>query len=262
LASAEEGRPHPAASPIGRRNPRLQRLRRLSREGKERAAQRRYVIEGPTLVADAIAAGVELLEVYAEPDAAIPDGVDAIAVETGVLSSIVDAVTSQGIAALARIPAATLADVPTTASVLVAVAVADPGNAGTLLRSAEAAGFGAVLFTSGSADPFAPKCVRASAGSVFRVPVLKGGEAATVLDEVGGTGRRRIATRAHDAVALDEADLSGPVAVVVGNEAHGLPAVLDGHVDTWVSIPMAGRVESLNVAMAGTLLCYEVFRRG
>ena len=219
------------------------------------------MIEGPTLVADAAVAGVELLEVYAEPDAAIPDGLDVIAVEPGVLASVTDAVTSQGVAAVARIPAPALDDIPTAAPVLVAVAVADPGNAGTLLRSAEAAGFGAVLFTAGSVDPFAPKCVRASAGSVFRVPVLRGGEAATVLDEVGATGRRRVATRAHDAVALADADLSGPVAVVLGSEAHGLPAALDDHVDEWVSIPMAGRVESLNVAMAGTLLCYEVFRR-
>ena len=219
------------------------------------------MIEGPTLVADAVAAGVDLLEVYAEPDAVVPPGLDVIAVEAGVLATVTDAVTSQGVAAIARIAHVALTDIPTAAPVLVAVGIADPGNAGTLLRSAEAAGFGAVLFTSGSADPFAPKCVRASAGSVFRVPVLRGGEAATVLDEVGGTGRRRIAARAHDAVPLDDADLAGAVAVVVGSEAHGLPTGLDDHVDQWVSIPMAGRVESLNVARAGALLCYEVFRR-
>ena len=220
------------------------------------------MIEGPTLVADAVAAGVELLELYAEPGAAVPRGHEPMLVAPGTLAAVTDAVTSQGVAAVARLPQASLADVPAGAPVLVCVAVADPGNAGTLLRSAEGAGFGAVLFTSGSVDPFAPKCVRASAGSVFRVPVVRGGEAATVLDEVAGTGRRRIGTRATGAPSLVDADLTGPVAVVLGNEAHGLPSGLADHVDQWVSIPMAGRTESLNVAMAGTLLCYEVLRRG
>jgi TrmH family RNA methyltransferase len=97
---------------------------------------------------------------------------------------------------------------------------------------------------------------------VFRVPAIRGEEAATVLDEVGATGRRRIATRATGAPSFTDADLTGPVAIVLGNEAHGLPAGIDAHVDAWVSIPMAGRTESLNVAMAGTLLAYEVLRRG
>ena len=247
---------------LSRRNPRLQRLRKLSSESKARASERRYVIEGPTLVADAVAAGVELLEVYAEAGAPVPRGLDPMLVAPGALAAATDAVTSQGVAAVARLPDTSLVDVRADAPVLVCVRVADPGNAGTLLRSAEGAGFGAVLFTSGSVDPFAPKCVRASAGSVFRVPAIRGEEAATVLDEVAGTGRRRIGTRTNDAPPFTAADLRGPLAVVVGSEAHGLPADLDSDIDDWVSIPMAGRTESLNVAMAATLLCYEVLRRG
>ena len=213
-------------------------------------------------MADAVAAGVELLEVYAEPGAPVPAGVEPMMVAPGALATVTDAVTSQGVAAIARLPQARLADVAAAAPVLVCVGIADPGNAGTLLRSAEGAGFGAVLFTSGSVDPFAPKCVRASAGSVFRVTAVRGEEAATVLDEVAGTGRRRIGTRSSGAPPLTDADLRGPLAIVLGSEAHGLPDGLDAHVDDWVSIPMAGRTESLNVAMAGTLLCYEVLRRG
>jgi tRNA G18 (ribose-2'-O)-methylase SpoU len=82
-----------------------------------------------------------------------------------------------------------------------------------------------------------------------------------VLDEVRATGRERVGTRASDAPALAEAELAPDVALVLGNEAHGIPAALDGHLDGWVRIPMAGQVESLNVAMAGTLLCFEVARR-
>lgn len=248
--------------PLSRRNPRLQRLRRLSRDARARADEGAYLLEGPTLVRDAVAAGVELLEVFAEPDASVPAGLEATVVEPGALAAVTDAVTPQGIAAVVPLPRLRLADVAAASPVLVAVGIADPGNAGTLLRTAEAAGFGAVLFTSGSVDPFAPKCVRSSAGSILRVAVIRGGEAPSVLDEVAASGRRRIGTRADAPCSLFGADLRGPLAVVLGNEAHGLPASVDAHVDDWVSIPMAGGTESLNVAMAGTLLCYEVLRRG
>jgi len=209
-----------------------------------------------------VAAGADLAAVYAEPGAAVPRGVDPVLVAPGVLAGVTDAVTSQGVAAVARLPRATLADLPAGAPVLVCVALGDPGNAGTLLRSAEAAGFGGVVFTKGSVDPFAPKCVRSSAGSILRMAVVRGGEAATVLDDVPAGGRRRVATRAQRATPHTEADLAGGVALVLGNEAHGLAPELDGHVDDWVSIAMAGPTESLNVAMAGTLLCFEVLRRG
>lgn len=247
---------------LSRRNPRLQRLRRLCTDARFRRSERAFVIEGPTLVADAVQAGASLLEVYAEPGRNVPDGVEAIAVEHGALAAVTDAVTSQGVVAVAAMPTTTLADVNPERPVLVGIGVSDPGNAGTLLRGAEAAGFGAVLFSAGSVDPFAPKCVRASAGSVFRLVVVRGGEAATLLDEVAATGRRRIGTRPHGARPHTEADVRGPLAIVLGSEAHGLPASVEAHVDEWVTIPMAGRTESLNVAMAGTLLCFEVLRRG
>lgn len=237
-------------------------MRRLCTDARERAKERAYVIEGPTLVADAVAAGVDLEGVFAEPGAAVPRGIEPLLVEPGTLAAVTDAVTSQGIAAVARMPAGTLRDVPAAEPILVCVGVGDPGNAGTLLRSAEAAGFAAVLFTAGSVDPYAPKCVRSSAGSVFRMVVNRGGEGPTVLEDVAATGRRRIGTRAQAPTAHTDADLSGPLAVVLGSEAHGLPADVDGHIDDWVSIPMKGRAESLNVAMAGTLLCFEVARRG
>jgi TrmH family RNA methyltransferase len=171
-------------------------------------------------------------------------------------------VASQGILAVAAIPHHGLDDVPRDRAVLVLVGVADPGNAGTLIRVAEAAAFGAVLFTAGSVDPWSPKVVRASAGSVLRVPVFSTGEAHAVLDDLRDRGRRRIGTRAVDAVEYTEVAFPPGVAIVVGNEAHGLDPALDAHLDEWVRIPMAGAVESLNVAMAGTLLAFEVARRG
>jgi TrmH family RNA methyltransferase len=236
---------------LGAKNPRVQWVRRLATSRRFRAEAGAFVIEGPTLVADAIAAGVELREVFVEP------GVDfeGTPVQEGVLSKVGDAVTSQGVLAVASIPPPRPYD---DRPVLVLVDVADPGNAGTLVRAAEAADFGAVRFTAGSVDPWSPKSVRSSAGSMLRVPVASGGEAEAVLAEVRATGRRCIGTRMADAPSYVDADLTD-AAIVLGNEAHGLPADLP--LDGWVRIPMAGAVESLNVAMAGTLLCFEVARR-
>ncbi len=250
---------------LSHRNPRLQRLRRLSDDRRFRASEGAFVVEGPHLVAEALATGL-VSSVFVEPGVSAdgldgPGGVEVHAVEPGALARVTDATTSQGIAAVAVRRPATLAEAAAGTPVLVLVEVGDPGNAGTLLRTAEAAGFGAVLFTKGSVDPWSPKCVRASAGAVLRVPVIYGGEAATVLEQVAGTGRRRIGTRAQAAVPYAEADRPADVALVLGSEAHGLPDALSRSLDGWVSIPMAGRAESLNVAMAGTVLCFEVARR-
>src|SRR5207244_4335229 len=145
------------------------------------------------------------------------------------------------------------ADMP----VLVLCEVSDPGNAGTLVRMAEASGVGAILFSDGSVDPFAPKCVRASAGSIFHVAVVSGGSPVQVLEAIGGRGVQRLGTDAHRGKPYDEADLREPFALVLGNEAHGLPAAVADQLDAWVHIPMVGDVESLNVAMAGSIICFE-----
>jgi len=254
---------------LGSRNPRVQQVRRLASSRRSRASAGQFVLEGPTLVAEALDADVAVLDAFHEPatDAALLErlrdaGVACHAVREGVLEAAGDAVASQGILAVAAIPDRRLDDVPRERAVLVLVGVADPGNAGTLIRVAEAAAFGAVLFTAGSVDPWSPKVVRASAGSVLRVPVISTGAAHAVLDDLRDRGRRRIGTRAVDAVEYTEVPFPRGVAIVVGNEAHGLDPALDAHLDEWVRIPMAGAVESLNVAMAGTLLAFEVARRG
>ena len=141
--------------------------------------------------------------------------------------------------------------------------LADPGNLGTILRSAEAAGADAVVLTPGAADAYNPKTVRASAGALFHVPVVVAG-----IDDVAAAGLRTIGTSSHDGegrtvVPHTEADLSGRIAIVLGNEAAGLPAGWtddDGPIDVWIGIRQHGRTESLNVAMASTVLAFEVAR--
>ncbi|MBN2622346.1 MAG: RNA methyltransferase, partial [Acidimicrobiales bacterium] len=181
----------------------------------------------------------------------------------GMLARVVDTVTPQGVAAVARFaptdPDEALASAGPLALVL--VGVTDPGNAGTLLRSAEAAGAGAVVLCDGSVDPYGPKCVRSSAGAVFRLAVSREGEWAAVRAALARLGVPSVASLARGAQAYDAVDLTGPVALVLGNEAHGLPEEVSATVDGAVTIPMAGRAESLNVGMAGTVLCFEALRQ-
>jgi TrmH family RNA methyltransferase len=145
---------------------------------------------------------------------------------------------------------------------VVLAGVADPGNAGAVLRSAEAAGFGAVLFTGGSVDPFAPKCVRASAGSILHIPVCRLADTASTLRILGGQGLQRVGTRASGGSAYGSAPFLPKLALVIGSEARGIDDAAAGEVDEWVHIPMAGRVESLNAAVAASVLCFEIARRG
>lgn len=142
--------------------------------------------------------------------------------------------------------------------ILVADRVADPGNLGTMVRSAVAAGASGVVTTSGSVDFYSPKVVRAAAGSLFAVPCV----ADVTLNDLATAGWDLVGTSSHSqpgVVAYDEADLVGSCAVVMGNEAAGIDP--QAPVTRWVTIPHQGPVESLNVAMASTVLCFEVARQ-
>lgn len=264
----------------------MQRLRRLTRRRSARSDEGAFVIEGPTLVREALQTAtrtaststsasaappaIVVEEVLAEPGC--PDDVLAAARHAGVavrrvhaghLARVVDTVTPQPVAAVARMPRVGVAAAVAAAGPvsLVLVGLSDPGNAGTLLRSAEAAGAGAVFFAAGSVDPFGPKCVRSSAGSVLRLAVVRDAPVDAVLDALRGAGIVTVATTTRGGVPYDRHDLSRPTAVVLGNEAHGLAEGLADAVDAVVTIPMVGPTESLNVAMAGTILCFESLRQ-
>ena len=154
--------------------------------------------------------------------------------------------------AVVRIGAAGV-DLRTVRFAVVADRLADPGNLGTILRSAEAAGAEVVALTAESVDPFNPKVVRASAGALFHVPVVE-----ATIAEVRAAGLRLLGTSSHEGTPHTDVDWSGRIAIAVGNETHGLAA--DTPVDEWVRIRHVGRAESLNVAMAATVLCFEAAR--
>ena len=181
--------------------------------------------------------------------------------EDGVMERVADTVTPQPVAAVVGYIDVPLDCLRDATLVVVCVDVRDPGNAGTVLRSAEAAGADGVICCEGSVDVYNPKTVRASAGSLFHVPVIVGGSPAAAADAVGSFGLTRLATVAHGGPDYASVDLTGRVALLLGNEAHGLPAEVAAAADGKVSIPMAGRTESLNVGMAAAVLCFEAARQ-
>lgn len=252
---------------LGPRSATLQHLRRLSGRRRARSERGQFVIDGPVLVDEALASEIEVLEVYAEPDA--PAGVVAHARSSGVavqhvapgaLAKVTSPVTPQPVAALAAIPTDT-GDLTASGLVLVLVGLADPGNAGTLFRIAEAAGATAVMSCGDAVDAWNPKCVRASAGSVFRVKHRSVGDPRDCVVELRDAGMRVLATAAGSGPAHDATDLTGDVAVLLGNEAHGLPSELVAVADGVITIPMAGAVDSLNVAMTGAVVAFESARQ-
>jgi len=254
-------------------NPRIRRLRRLSGRRSARHDERAFVLEGPTLVAEAVALGVALDEVFVEESchddvvsAAQAAGVRITTVEAGVLSGITDAVAPRPILAVAPLApidhdAVLRAAVDAGRPVLLLVEVGDPGNLGTILRAAEASGCAGVLCSPGTVDPWSPKTVRSSAGAVLHVPIAVGVDPSAALGDARALGVASAATVAHGGVAVDEIDLGGATLLVLGSEAHGLPADLLGTVDRSLTIPMEGRTESLNVAMAASVLVFEALRQ-
>lgn len=226
------------------------------------------MLEGAKLLEEALAAGVAIEGVYASTgadlgvlDRAHEAGLRIWTLADGVMERVADTVTPQPVMAVAAFVDRPLAEVASASPLVVCVDLRDPGNAGTVLRSAEAAGMGGVVCCDGAVDVYNPKTVRASAGALFHVPIAVGGEPLTVLDEIAERGMTRVGTVAAGGVPYTELDLTRPTALVLGNEAHGLPADVSARVDAHVTIPMAGRSESLNVGMAAAVLCFEAARQ-
>jgi len=259
------------ARELGARHPRVQRLRALHRDRHARAAERAFVLEGPRLVTAALDRGVPLEGVYlgyrARPAfAALVErleraGVPVRDLREGVLEKVGATRTPQPVLGVAPVRSASLAALPAAGDVVVAVSVADPGNLGTLLRSAEAAGAVGVVVADDSVDPYNPKVVRASAGAVLGVPIVARPDAPATVEELRATGRRAVGTAARGGRPVESLDPAASVALVVGNEARGLDEALAERLDAVVTVPMHGPAESLNVAMAATVVLFDLDRR-
>ncbi|MDX6210552.1 MAG: methyltransferase, TrmH family [Frankiales bacterium] len=262
------------------RSPRVSAARRLTKRSF-REQDRLFLAEGPQAVAEALAEEGAVVELFCSTDLtgraadladlARTSGLAVTPVSRDVMAALAQTVTPQGILAVARFRDVTLADAfegtrdgaPRLVPIL--AAVRDPGNAGTVLRAADAAGADAVVFAEASVDPYNPKCVRASAGSLFHLPFVAGVAAAAAVQAARDAGMTVLAADAGaGAESLDDVDdaggLSGPTAWLFGNEAWGLPDALRGLADRVVAVPIHGRAESLNLATAAAVCLYASAR--
>lgn len=250
-------------------------------------------VEGPKLVEDALRSGLEaeallvseageadlerILRAASESEAGIPRS-RVMRTTDKLFASVAGTETPQGVAALFRQRAWEFDDVVCGAAsgdgalrgdaalVVVMAAVQDPGNIGTIVRSAEAFGATGVVTTRGSADPWSPKALRASAGSGLRFPVLRGMAIPVLLAQLRVAGVKIVAASSHSAAvggagADGAADLREAVAIFIGNEGSGLPREIENAADARVSIPMMAGVESLNAGVAASVVLYEAARQ-
>lgn len=254
-------------SALGARHRDVALLRTLLRDRSARDDAGLLAIDGPRAIDGALDRNVPLRAVYVAVDAApssrrvaeraAASGLDVHELDAGVADRIADVRTSSGVFALAAQQRADLRALDQGDCWLALVHLGDPGNLGTLVRAAEAAGAHGIIVGSGSVDVYNPKVVRASAGAVFGIPVVEG-DTVTALATLRARGVRCLGAAVDAGVAHTQAPFVDPVCIVLGHETRGLGAVeLDGH----VHVPMAGAVESLNVAMAGTVLLFEVARQ-
>lgn len=237
------------------------------RDPVSRREEGALVLEGPTAVEDALDRGIALESVYFGSGAPAAfaalrtrlGSVPTAELKEGVLEKVGSTRTPQPVLGVVRWAPQPL-DALEVGLVIVAVGVADPGNAGTLVRTAEAVGASGVVFSGESVDPANPKAVRASAGAILGVKIVVADDPEALLDALGAQGRRRIGTTATGGATYTEADLSGDLTLVLGSESHGLAPDVTRRLDGLVTIPMRGG-ESLNVAVAGSVLAFEWRRR-
>jgi len=260
------------------RTPRVAAARQLTRRSR-RDRQRRFLAEGPQAVREALLVepgepgAVEAL--FATPAAldrwpdlgerAVHHGVPVSLVDEAGMAGLSETVTPQGLVAVCSFLDVPLSDLARPLRLVAVLAeIQDPGNAGTVLRTADAAGAGAVVFCQGSVDPYNGKCVRSSAGSLFHPPVVRGGSVADVVSALRDAGLRVLAADGAGESDLDQlADdgtLAAPTAWLFGNEARGLPEELAALADARVAIPIHGRAESLNLAAAAAVCLYASAR--
>lgn len=193
---------------------------------------------------------------------AVAAGADLVRATPAVLEAVSDASTPQGVVAVVAMRDVSLSEIDGGVDlVLVLDQVRDPGNAGTLVRCATAAGAGAVVFTRGSVDPYAPKTVRSAAGLTDDVDLVRDADFAETARELGARGFSLVGTDAAAETAYDDLDYTGRVAFVVGNEAWGIAEEHRAVLGRLVAIPMPGNAESLNAGIAGAILLFEAVRQ-
>ena len=227
-------------------------------------------IEGVRLLEEALRSGLRVKAVFFSQSAReranrllpqISTHADALLLPDAVFRSAVATETPQGVAALVKLKSFAFADLlGNNPLILGAAGVQDPGNLGTIIRSAEAMGASGVLTMEGTVNAINPKVIRASAGSLFRLPVVKM-ESAEAVRNLREQGAKIVATSSHKGIPLDEADLTEACAIFVGSEGAGISKELIAEADEVIAIPHSERVESLNAGIAASIILYEAARQ-
>ena len=253
-----------------RQNPLVKELRRAFHQG-EATPDGHIAIESVRTIEEAIRSGLRFHAVFFSESAQVraerllpqvSTHVDTLLLPDDVFQSAVATETPQGVAALVKLKTYKLEDLLAVPDALIvaAVGVQDPGNLGTIIRSAEAFGAAGVLVGAGTVSPYNPKVVRASAGSLFRLPVVPV-EFPAVVETLRQHGLRLLATSSHKGTPIDQADLTRANVVLIGNEGAGLPKDLLRSVDELIAIPHEASVESLNAGIAASIVLYEASRQ-
>jgi RNA methyltransferase, TrmH family len=254
----------------GRHNQRLKELRQAFRRA-ELTAQGECAIEGVKLLEEALRSGLHLESVFFSESARplaekllpqISARTATLVVPNTLFNSIVPSDAPQGVAALVKLPAfasGQLLDRSSTGPLVVAAGLQDPGNLGTMLRSAEAFGAAGIFLTEGTVSPYNSKVLRGSAGSIFRLPFLQI-SSAELVPLLRAHGVRLLATSSHQGTPLPQISWTLPLAIFIGNEGTGLSRELARQMDESLVIPQAAHVESLNAGVAASIVLYEAAR--
>jgi TrmH family RNA methyltransferase len=263
----QAGRLRPVA---GRHNQRLKELRLAFRRA-ELTAQGECAIEGVKLLEEALGSGQHLATVFFSESARplaekflrqIGARTETLIVPNALFNSIVPSDAPQGVAALVKLAAASsdqLLHRSNDGPIVVAAGLQDPGNLGTILRSAEAFGTAGIFLTEGTVSPYNSKVLRGSAGSIFRLPFLQI-SSAELIPLLRARGIRLLATSSHQGTPLPQVSWTLPLAIFIGNEGAGLSRELRRQMDETLAIPQAAQVESLNAGVAASIVLYEAAR--
>ncbi len=229
---------------------------------KFRDRENRFIAEGPNLVREAIATGMGIDAIILRDGVSFGDDHPATRyMDARIFDSVSSTENSQGVLAVLRKPECT-EDILNKRGgcVVVMDRLQDPGNVGTIIRTAEAAGYSAVICVKGTADPYSPKAVRAAAGSVLRMPVLHSEDEDETLKLLNNYGKKTVVTLPTGDNRYSDVDLSEDIALIVGNEGRGCSSAFIEQADISVTIPMEGDTESLNASVACSILMYERIR--
>ncbi|MCX7772794.1 MAG: RNA methyltransferase [Clostridia bacterium] len=250
-------------------NPLIKELKGLQ-DKKGRQKEKAVLLEGIRLVSDALESGAlvryfVIAEGFIDRAQIIIDryeGTKIFMLPDGLFERVGETQTPQGIMAVVDIPHHSLSEVLAKGRRLMLLeSLQDPGNLGTIIRTADACGFDAVLLSKDSVDPFNPKVVRSTMGSLFHLPIIVLDDLYSTIVELKAHGIRLVCAHPRDGLSCWEAHLSDSIAIVIGNEGNGLTEQIIGLADVTVMIPMEGKAESLNASVAASMLLYESMRQ-